>query len=141
MIHIPLKLITSKYNQLVCITDRVEKAAEESGIREGFLTVLTKHTTTGIMVNESLECVESDILDFLSRYVPEDYPYAHGRMLRSYGSTAGNPSGHIKSMLAGNHCHFPIVDGRLIRGDAQNIYFCEFDGPAERTILIVIQGF
>jgi secondary thiamine-phosphate synthase enzyme len=124
MICIPLTILTNKYNQLICITDQVGKAIKESGVQDGFLTVLTRHTTTGILVNEALECVESDIMDFLSRHVPEDFPYVHGRMLHSYGSTAGNPTGHIKSMLVGNHCHFPVVNGDLVRGGAQDIYFC-----------------
>jgi secondary thiamine-phosphate synthase enzyme len=141
MKHRSLVLRTSKYNQLICITADVIGILRESGVQEGQLTVQTKHTTTGIMVNEALECVESDIMDFLLRLVPEDYPYVHGRMLHSYGSTAGNPTGHIKSLLVGNHCHFPIVDGALVRGDAQDIYFCEFDGPAERSVLITIQEF
>jgi len=61
-------------------------------------------------------------------------------MLRDYGSTAGNPTGHLKAMLTGNHCHFPIVDGEMIRGEAQNIWFCEFDGPAQRNILVLVEG-
>jgi secondary thiamine-phosphate synthase enzyme len=130
---------TTQYIQFVPITDRVLKAAEESGIQNGMVTIISKHTTTGIMVNEALECIESDIIDFLSRQIPEDYPYIHAHMLRSYGSTAGNPTGHIKGMLMGNHCHFPLVNGEIIRGGAQDIFFCEFDGPAERTFLIIIQ--
>ncbi|GHU80432.1 hypothetical protein FACS189468_0240 [Spirochaetia bacterium] len=139
MIQIPLTIFTRKYNQLICITEGVIKAVEKSGVREGLLTVVSKHTTTGILVNEALECVESDILDFLSRQIPEEYPYAHGRMLRSYGSTAGNPTGHLKSMVVGNHCHFPILNGQVVRGGAQDIYLCEFDGPSERTVLLVLQ--
>ena len=40
-------------------------------------------------------------------------------MLRDYGSTAGNPTGHLKAMLTGNHCHFPVIDGEMVRGGAQ----------------------
>ena len=107
--------------------------------QNGTVTVLTKHTTTGVTVNEALECLESDIENFLGRLIPEDYPYSHARMLRDYGSTAGNPTGHLKAMLTGNHCHFPVIDGEMVRGGAQEIYFCEFDGPAHRTINVIIQ--
>ena len=98
---------------------------------------MTKHTTTGVMVNEALECLESDIETFLGALVPEDYPYVHARMLPGYGSTAGNPTGHLKAHLTGNHCHFPIVKGEMIKGGAQEVYFC---GPAKRTITITIIG-
>lgn len=132
--------MTDRYNQFVRITERVEKAVLESGVQHGMVTVLSRHTTTGITVNESLECLESDIDEFLKRLVPEDRPYAHAHMLRNYGSTAGNPTGHLKSHITGNHCHFFIQDGRLIRGGAQDVYFCEFDGPAQRTVSIQVFG-
>ena len=134
-----IHLLTKQYVQFQVITPEVEKIVAESGIREGMVTVLTKHTTTGITVNEALECLESDIALFLQRQAPEDAPYSHARMLRDYGSTAGNPTGHLKAYLTGNHCHFPLVEGEMIRGGAQDIYFCEFDGPAKRTILVMIQ--
>lgn len=41
--------------------------------------------------------------------------------------------------ITGNHCHFPVIDGEMVRGGAQEIYFCEFDGPAHRTINVIIQ--
>lgn len=135
-----IKLLTKTYNEYTVITSQVEEIVKNSGIQNGMVTVLTKHTTTGVTVNEALECLESDIDCFLGRLIPEDYPYSHARMLRDYGSTAGNPTGHLKALLTGTHCHFPVVDGELIRGGAQDIYFCEFDGPAHRTINVIIHA-
>ena len=134
-----ITLQTSAYNEMIVLTPQVEETVTESGVKNGMVTVLTKHTTTGITVNEALECLESDIQIALSLFAPEDRPYSHARMLRDYGSTAGNPTGHLKAMLTGNHCHFLIRDGRLDRGGAQDVYFCEFDGPAQRTILIIVE--
>ena len=131
-------LRTSRYEQLILITRQVLEIAARSGIRDGLVTVQSKHTTTGITVNESLECLESDIETFLSALVPEDRPYSHARMLRDYGSTAGNPTGHLKALLVGNHCHLPLQGGVPVRGGAQEIYFCEFDGPAGRTITVTV---
>ena len=137
---VPMEIMTDKYNQYFIITEDVKKIVDASGIRNGMVTVETRHTTTGITVNESLECLQSDIDVFLSRIVPEDAPYSHCHMLRDYGSTGGNPTGHIKAMITGNHCHFPLIDGKLIGGSAQDIWFCEFDGPSQRTINIIIEG-
>ena len=64
----------------------------------------------------------------------------HRHILRDYGSTGGNPTGHIKAMLTGNHCHFPLIDGKLVKGSAQDIWFCEYDGPSQRTVNVIIQG-
>ena len=115
-----ITLLTKEYNEYTVITPKVLDIVKRSGVQNGTVTVLTKHTTTGVTVNE-------------------DYPYSHARMLRDYGSTAGNPTGHLKAMLTGNHCHFPVIDGEMVRGGAQEIYFCEFDGPAHRTINVIIQ--
>lgn len=137
---IPLEIMTDKYNQYFIITEDVKKIVASSKIKNGMVTVEAKHTTTGITINEALECLESDIDVFLANLIPEDAPYSHCHMLRDYGSTGGNPTGHLKSMLVGNHCHIPLVDGKLVAGSAQDIWFCEFDGPSQRTINIIIQG-
>ena len=138
--HQTLTICTQEYNQMIVITDHLRKAVAESGVQNGLAAVVTLHTTTGISVNEALECLESDIGDLLGRLAPEDHPYAHARILRSYGSTAGNPTGHLKAMLTGNHCLFPVVGGQLVMGQAQDIYFYEFDGPAKRTITFTVTG-
>lgn len=132
--------LTSEYNQYTLITGMIESVVAESGVTDGMVTVLSRHTTTGITTNEALECLESDIDEFLCRLVPEDHPYAHARMLADYGSTAGNPTGHLKALLTGNHAHFLVHDGRIEKGGAQEVYFCEFDGPSERTFLVQVIG-
>ena len=135
-----IRILTKQYVELDIITPQVEQIVAESGVRNGMVTVMTKHTTTGITVNEALECLESDIETALALFAPEDRPYSHARMLRDYGSTAGNPTGHLKALLTGNHCHFVIQDGEIIRGGAQEVYFCEYDGPASRNILVMVEG-
>ena len=135
-----IRILTKQYVELHVITPQVEAIVAESGVKNGMVTVMTKHTTTGVTVNEALECLESDIEVALSLFAPEDRPYSHARMLRDYGSTAGNPTGHLKALLTGNHCHFPIVDGQIVRGGAQEVYFCEYDGPASRNILVMVEG-
>ena len=135
-----IRILTKQYVELDVITPQVEQIVAESGVKHGLVTVMTKHTTTGVTVNEALECLESDIEVALSLFAPEDRPYSHARMLRDYGSTAGNPTGHLKALLTGNHCHFLIQDGEIIRGGAQEVYFCEFDGPASRNILVMVEG-
>jgi len=131
---------TKTYNAMVPLVPEILHCVEESGVKNGLLTVISLHTTTGIMVNEGLECLEKDIEEFLARLAPEDYPYNHARMLKSYGSTAGNPTGHLKSHLTGNHCHIIVSNGILQRGDAQEVFLCEFDGPAKRRVLLSLAG-
>ena len=134
-----IRVLTKRYNEFDVITPQVEEIVAQSGIQNGLVTVLTKHTTTGVTVNEALECLESDIETALSLFAPEDRPYSHARMLRDYGSTAGNPTGHLNALVTGNHCHFLLQEGKLVRGGAQDVYFCEFDGPAQRNILVIVE--
>lgn len=140
VVYRSFSILSEKYNQMISITQQIEKEVRESKITNGIVAVISSHTTAGITVNEPLECVESDIESMLSRVAPEDYPYSHARMLKSYGSTAGNPTGHLKAHLTGNHCVFPIVAGKIIRGEAQEVYLCEFDGPSKRTVSVSIIG-
>ena len=133
-------VLTDRYNQFICITDQMHTAVMESGVQNGMVTVMTKHTTTGIAINENVECLQRDIEELLTRLAPEDYPYSHARMLRDYGSTAGNPTGHLKGHLTGNHCHFVIADGKVVRGSAQDVFLCEFDGPSKRTFCVQVMG-
>ncbi|HJC81545.1 MAG TPA: secondary thiamine-phosphate synthase enzyme YjbQ [Candidatus Mediterraneibacter excrementipullorum] len=133
-------LHTVKYQDFINITEQIENIVEGSGVHEGVAFVITEHTTTGITVNEALECLQSDMHEMFSRMLPEDAPYAHGRMLHSYGTTAGNPTGHLRAMLTGNHSVFPVQNGRLVRGGAQEIFFCEYDGAQSRTVYVVTMG-
>lgn len=131
---------TTKYQDFINITQKVREIVESSGIGQGVAFVITNHTTTAVTVNEALECLQSDMADMLGRLAPENAPYAHGRMLHSYGTTAGNPTGHLKSMLTGNHAVFPVRDGKPVLGGAQEIFLCEYDGAQSRKLSVVVMG-
>jgi secondary thiamine-phosphate synthase enzyme len=126
--------------EMIKITDKIDQAVKDSGVQNGLVFVITMHTTTSIMINESLPCVEKDIELLLERLVPSDYPYTHTHMLPSYGTCSGNSPGHLKSMLGGNHCVLPIKEGKLAVGSAQDIYFVELDGLKIRTYSIQVLG-
>ena len=79
-------------------------------------------------------------MEAMDRLAPEDYPYHHNHYLRSYGTIGGNTPGHIKSMLTGNHCVFPVIEGKAKLGSAADIYFCEYDGIKNRKYVIYVVG-
>lgn len=135
-----ITICASQEFQILKITDAVRAAVSESGIRSGIGYVITEHTTTGITVNESLPCVEADLMEAMDRLAPEDYPYHHNHYLRSYGTIGGNTPGHIKSTLTGNHCVFPVLEGKAKLGSAADIYFCEYDGIKNRKYMVYIMG-
>lgn len=135
-----LQRLSKSPEEYINITEEVHKLVEESGVKNGLAFVLTAHTTTGIMVNEALPCVEKDISEMLEKVVPVDAPYVHAHFLPDYGATGNNSQGHLKSMLMGNHCAFPVIDGKIVCGGAQEIYLVDFDGPQRRTVYIEIMG-
>lgn len=126
--------------EMINITQQVKDTVRECGISNGIVYVITEHTTTGITVNEALPCVEKDIMQTLDRLFPENYPYNHNHYLPSYGTIGGNTPGHLKSLLTGNHCVFPIVEGKVKLGSAADIYFCEYDGIKNRKYMIYVMG-
>ncbi len=131
---------SEKPEQFHMITRQVHEIVEKSPIKQGIVLVVTAHTTTGIIVNEGLPCVETDIGETLTRLVPLEADYAHAHFLPSYGATGNNSTGHIKSLLCGNHCVFPVVDGKVVCGSAQDIYIVELDGPQTRKVYVEVMG-
>lgn len=129
--------------ELVDITPQVERLVAQSGVRQGLLNVLTKHTSAGIVVTEGLECLEQDVLDHLERLAPdrpEDYGYYHNRYLDFDGRLGFNAGTHLKSILGGYFACFPIAEGRVVRGGRQRIYFAEYDGPLAREVVVQVLG-
>lgn len=64
----------------------------------------------------------------------------HNHYLPTYGTIGGNAPGHLKSLLTGNHCVFPVLDGTLKLGHAVDIYFCEYDGIKNRRYMVYVVG-
>ena len=122
------------------ITEQVHRIVEISGVKNGFVAVITAHTTTGIMVNEALPCVEQDLSELMENLVPLDAPYLHAHFLPTYGATSNNSQGHLKSALTGNHCLFPVIDGKIVCGSAQEIFLVEYDGPQLRKVFVEVMG-
>lgn len=135
-----INIMSRKVEEFINITEKVHKIVRESGVKNGLVAVITAHTTTGIIVNEGLECVETDIADTLTRMIPLEAPYAHAHFLPDYGATGNNSTGHIKSMLCGNHCLFPVINGSVECGGAQDIYLIDFDGPQSRRVFVEVMG-
>ena len=98
------------------------------------MAVITAHSTTGIVVNESLPFVEADISEMLEKTVPLEAPYLHAHFLPTYGAPSNNSQGHLKSVLTGNHCMFPVVDGEVVCGGAQDVSLVAFDGQQLREV-------
>jgi secondary thiamine-phosphate synthase enzyme len=117
-------------NQFLNITGEVERIVSQSGVKEGTVRVFTIHTTAGLTINENADpSVVEDILMELEKIIPLSDNYRH---------TEGNSAAHIKSSLFGISLTIFIDGGRLLLGTWQGIYFCEFDGPRQRKVLVKV---
>ncbi len=135
-----IKLQTRQSEEAVDITPRVEEAVQKAGVKNGLVNVLTSHTSSGLLVTEGIPCLEEDILTHFSRLFPEDENYHHRRYLDYDGRLGFNADAHLKSVVGGISCMFPIENGKLVKGSRQTIYFMEYDGPLERTYFVQILG-
>jgi secondary thiamine-phosphate synthase enzyme len=74
--------------------------------------------------------VKNDLLKKLTALVPHSETY--------YEHEEANSDAHVKTALVGNTVTLLIEGGKLVLGRWQGIYFCEFDGPRERRVMIKI---
>ena len=122
------------------IGDKVKELVADSGVQNGIVSVVTAHTNCSIMVTEPLDCILSDLDVLLHRLVNDDDEYSHAHFLPTYGRTSANAYGHLRSILVGNSTVLSLVNGKMTRGEAQEIVFMEFDGPQSRKIFVDIIG-
>jgi len=128
-----LKVRTSSRVDLVDITHLVQKAVSEAKVESGLCTLYVPHTTAAVTINENADpSVRSDIIKELNKVIPFDDNYSH---------LEGNAAAHIKSTLTGCSEIILVEGGSLVLGTWQGIYFCEFDGPRSRTVMVkLIEG-
>jgi secondary thiamine-phosphate synthase enzyme len=113
---------------MAVITDQVNQAIIESGVRDGLCNIFTPHTTAAVIVSENWDPdVTSDMLRQLERVVPRVSDYRHSE---------GNSQAHILSVMLSTSINIPIRDGKLALGRWQGVMLAEFDGPRERSVII-----
>ena len=116
------------------ITDRVAAVVAGAGLAEGLCTVFVRHTSASLTIQENADpSARRDLEAWLDRLVPEGDPL--------YTHTAEGPDdmpAHIKAILTSTSLSIPVVEGRLGLGTWQGIYFCEFDGPRRRQLIVKV---
>ena len=121
---------TSGREVIIDLTDIVRDIVHDSGILEGTVLVYVPHTTAAVAINENADpTVKTDFQKFMRELIPYDMPFSH---------IEGHSDAHIKSILVGSSITVPICDGEMVLGTWQGIYFCEFDGPRNRNIIISV---
>jgi len=114
--------------ELIDITMELQNEVQCFGMPQGLCIVYVPHTTAAVTINEGADAaVQSDILKELDKMVPWQDGYGHAE---------GNAAAHIKATLVGSSEMILIENGRLLLGTWQRVFFCEFDGPRNRTVYV-----
>lgn len=148
-LKVPTKLGVSLFD----LTPDIETLIKDAGIENGFVNVLSRHTTTAVTINEYEGRLIDDVRQYLVKLAPPEYPYLHNDIhLRSgpddwpggdeawRAQEPQNAHSHLLSMLLGNSESIPVVDGKLTIGTWQSVLLVELDGPRERTVGVQVVG-
>ena len=126
-----IRVRTRAREEMLDITREVADAIARSGVRDGSAHLWSLHTTCGLTVNEGADPdVARDIVAHLARLAPRDADFRHDE---------GNSDAHVKTLLAGPGLTLLIEDGRPLLGTWQKVFLCEWDGPRDRQVAIVVR--
>ena len=129
-----LRFSTRGEIDFVDITAEVERVVEESGIENGIALVFVPGATGAIVTIEHESGLLEDFKRTLRELIPKGAGYLHDRI-------DDNAHSHLRATLLGASECFPIVDGRLVRGTWQQIFFVELDvRPRQRRVIVQVMG-
>jgi len=126
-----IKLKTDRRTQLIEITDQVREALGDANGAAAVL-VYVPHTTAGVAINERIDPeLVDDLENAFQRVVGDDWEWKHS------DEDGPNAPSHARASLASSpQVLIPLRDGALGLGTYQGIFFCEFDGPRDRKIVV-----
>ena len=128
-----ISIKTERRTQLIEITPQVEQALNGVDGAAAAL-VYVPHTTAGVTINEHADpMVARDFEMALERIVPENWGWQHVEEGEENAPT------HIRASFMGPSVLVPLADdGTMALGTWQGIFFCEFDGPRERSVHVSV---
>jgi secondary thiamine-phosphate synthase enzyme len=144
-----LEIQTRESIEFVDLTDEVAHLVREARLRDGVVTVFSRHTTASICIQEAEPLLLEDLRDFLHRTAPPHLHYRHNdfrvRTVHMHDDESPNGHAHCMQLMLGTSESVPVLDGELQLGTWQRIYLVELDGPRPRVGLpsprqVVIQA-
>ena len=121
-------IATRQRQEMIDITNLVTADLEAENFKDGLCIVFVTHTTAALTINENADPdVPRDMLAKLTQLVPENDGYHH---------LEGNSDAHILSTLIGCSLNIPVVNGKMILGIWQGLFFVELDGPRQRRFKV-----
>ena len=117
-------------------TQSVEEFVDNTGIREGLLTIFCRHTSASLVIQENAApAARRDLEAFFERIAPEGGPYQHD------DEGPDDMPAHLRSALTATQLSIPVKDGRPVLGTWQGIFLFEHRrSTPERSIALHLIG-
>jgi secondary thiamine-phosphate synthase enzyme len=138
-----VRIRTTETVGVLDLTARAESFLRSARLEAGWVNVQTRHTTTGICVNENEPLLRDDLLALLERLAPRGTAYAHDDLHRRPGvgpDERPNGHAHAKALLLRTSETLNVAGGRLQLGRWQRVLLLELDGPREREVSLLAMG-
>ncbi len=130
--------------EFIDITNEVRACVSDSTVRNGSVTIYSRHTTAAVKINENEPLLLQDMGRFLERISPRNGDYMHNdfsiRTVNMTEDECPNGHAHCQHLLLGTSESIPIIDGVVQIGRWQSIFVIELDRPRPREILVQIMG-
>ncbi len=121
--------------KIINITNEVQRAIDESGVKEGLVLVNAMNITASVFINDDERGLHSDYERWLEKLAPEK-PYDQ----YAHNGFEDNADAHLKRTIMGREVVCAITDGQLDFGTWEQIFYYELDGNRRKHALIKIIG-
>src|SRR3954467_3017379 len=141
---------TTRRRELIRITEEVQAAVDEAGIKEGMVLASAMHITAGVWVNDDEPGLHEDVLEWLDKLAPPGWSAPANDVAEALLPDSGdyrhhrggedNADAHLKNLLVHQQAIVPVTAGRLDLGPWQQVFYCEFDGRRPKRVVIKAMG-
>ena len=126
-----LKVDTEKSFEIIDVTSQINDLID---IKDGIISIFSRHSTSAIVVNENESGLLNDLEFTLDNLIDDKFTYQHDKI-------DNNAKSHLKSFLLSSSECLPVKNHKLDLGTWQSVFFIELDGPRHnRTISLTIIG-
>jgi secondary thiamine-phosphate synthase enzyme len=127
---------TQGFCDVVDVTAELRRIVDESGIKDGIVTIANPGSTAGLTTIEFEPGAVADLREAMERLAPQDGHYRHDD---TWGD--GNGFAHLRSAFVGTSCSFPVRARAPVLGTWQQVVLLDFDNrPRRRRIVVTVVG-
>jgi secondary thiamine-phosphate synthase enzyme len=118
------------------LTRELTRLVEQSGLRNGTLTVFCPSSTSGLTTVEYEPGALADLKRMFEELIPSNRDYAHNATWDD-----GNGHSHMRASLLGPSLTIPFVEKSLTLGAWQQVIYVDFDiRPRHRELVVQMIG-